>query len=401
MAEICVQCNSFGGFSKSMKRRKPKGHRICQKCVDSTGTVAGENSAKAEKDSDAGVDDEADDRMKLFFAPVTGKDGIKIVGEVVKSAADKRKYKLIELPNGLQALLIARPDSTSDNDQGEGMTAAAMAVRVGSFSDPDEIPGLAHFCEHMLFMGTEKYPDENEWEAFLAENGGDSNASTDCEYTIYQFEVASGYLSEALKRFSGFFTCPLFKPGTSRREARAVDSEYKDSLQSDHAKRSELLAATTVEGHPFRKFMWGNVETLETIPEAKGVDVREALLKFHARYYTANAMRLAVYGKDLDQMQSDVIEFFSQVLPYAKQQCRDIPQNARTVSCEYCHKLGRLQAAPIILKSYVFIVSILCRFLTMGFNPPLFRVRACLLTLLAWEAAFTTQSRSKTSSSCS
>jgi len=37
--------------------------------------------------------------------------------------------------------------------------------------DPEELPGLAHFCEHMLFLGTEKYPVENEYSRFLSENG--------------------------------------------------------------------------------------------------------------------------------------------------------------------------------------------------------------------------------------
>ena len=42
--------------------------------------------------------------------------------------------------------------------------AAALNVRVGHFSDPDNIPGLAHFCEHMLFLGTDKYPEEGSYQ---------------------------------------------------------------------------------------------------------------------------------------------------------------------------------------------------------------------------------------------
>lgn len=53
--------------------------------------------------------------------------------------------------------------------------AAAMEVAVGQFQDPVELPGLAHFCEHMLFLGTEKYPDENSYSAFLSSHGGSSN----------------------------------------------------------------------------------------------------------------------------------------------------------------------------------------------------------------------------------
>jgi hypothetical protein len=57
--------------------------------------------------------------------------------------------------------------------------AAAMAVGVGSFSDPAGLQGLSHYLEHMLFMGSEKFPDENDYDAFLSKHGGSSNAYTE------------------------------------------------------------------------------------------------------------------------------------------------------------------------------------------------------------------------------
>ena len=58
------------------------------------------------------------------------------------------------------------------------MSAACIDVKIGSALEPRERPGLAHFCEHMLFMGTEKYPWENEYSEYLKNNGGYSNAYT-------------------------------------------------------------------------------------------------------------------------------------------------------------------------------------------------------------------------------
>ena len=46
--------------------------------------------------------------------------------------------------------------------------AAALEVGAGHFQDPDEIPGLAHLTEHMMFLGTEQYPGEGEFKAFLS-----------------------------------------------------------------------------------------------------------------------------------------------------------------------------------------------------------------------------------------
>ena len=73
-----------------------------------------------------------------------------------------------------------------------------MYVGVGSLNDPDDpnhhgkkFNGLAHFCEHMLFLGTKKYPDQNQYQKFLEENGGDSNAATGDDYTYFYFNVAN------------------------------------------------------------------------------------------------------------------------------------------------------------------------------------------------------------------
>jgi len=56
------------------------------------------------------------------------------------------------MDNGLQAILVSDPSTEKG--------AASMNVHVGSFSDPPSVPGLAHFLEHMMFLGTQKYPDE-------------------------------------------------------------------------------------------------------------------------------------------------------------------------------------------------------------------------------------------------
>jgi hypothetical protein len=97
--------------------------------------------------------------------------------EIVKRALDTRDYKAITLANGMRVLLISDPLSNR--------SAAALDVHIGYFSDPRNLPGLAHFCEHMSFLGTQKYPGEEEFSSFLSTNGGSSNAYTDSEDTVY------------------------------------------------------------------------------------------------------------------------------------------------------------------------------------------------------------------------
>ena len=100
---------------------------------------------------------------------------------------------------------------------------------VGSLCDPNELDGLAHFTEHMVFMGTSKYPNENEWSAFLAEHGGEDNGETGLETTTVYFDVHPDFLQEALPRFASFFACPLFNFASAQREVQAVESEFQQA----------------------------------------------------------------------------------------------------------------------------------------------------------------------------
>ena len=95
-----------------------------------------------------------------------------------------------------------------------------MDVAVGHMVDPPALPGLAHFCEHMLFLGTEKYPDENEYSKYLSQHGGGSNAYTSGDHTNYYFDVSPAHLEGALDRFAQFFLAPLFTATATDREVR-------------------------------------------------------------------------------------------------------------------------------------------------------------------------------------
>uniref|UniRef100_A0A3Q1FVR2 Nardilysin convertase n=1 Tax=Acanthochromis polyacanthus TaxID=80966 RepID=A0A3Q1FVR2_9TELE len=170
--------------------------------------------------------------------------------------------------------------------------AAALCISVGSFSDPEDLPGLAHFLEHMVFMGSEKYPAENGFDAFLKKHGGSDNASTDCERTIFQFDVQRKYFREALDRWAQFFICPLMIEDAIDREVEAVDSEYQLARPSDSHRKEMLFGSLAKPGHPMSKFCWGNAQTLKHEPREKQINTYQRLRDFWRRYYSAHYMTL-------------------------------------------------------------------------------------------------------------
>uniref|UniRef100_A0A8C1P962 Nardilysin a (N-arginine dibasic convertase) n=1 Tax=Cyprinus carpio TaxID=7962 RepID=A0A8C1P962_CYPCA len=290
--------------------------------------------------------------------------------QIIKSPSDPKQYRYIELGNGLRALLISDlsgldgkteddedseeeeeeeggEEEEEEGDSGEGtdeeseedgdsqdsdfeeldedndrkkkkgsekQSAAALCIGVGSFSDPNDLPGLAHFLEHMVFMGSEKYPSENGFDAFLKKHGGSDNASTDCERTIFQFDVQRKRFKEALDRWAQFFICPLMIEDAIDREVEAVDSEYQLAKPSDSHRKEMLFGSLAKPNHPMSKFCWGNAQTLKTEPKEKNINVYKRLREFWKRYYSAHYMTLAVQSKEsLDTLEEWVREIFSQV----------------------------------------------------------------------------------------
>lgn len=230
----------------------------------------------------------------------------KLSNEVIKKPIDKRVYKALTLENGLRVLLIS--------DKETFQAAAAMDVHVGSFSDPNELPGLAHFCEHMSFLGTSKYPEEGEFSAFLSSHGGSSNAYTSSEDTVYYFDINNAYFQESLDRFAQFFIQPTFTESATARELNAIDSEHAKNINNNGFRIYQLEKDLANPLHPLNRFSTGNKETLESIPKSRGIDVRSALLAFHSKYYSSNQMTLAVIAnEDISTLETLAKSLFSSI----------------------------------------------------------------------------------------
>jgi insulysin len=169
----------------------------------------------------------------------------------------------------------------------------------------------------MLFLGTKKYPKEEEYEGFLSQYGGFSNAYTDMEDTNYFFSLTTTNedpyqttegLHGALDRLAQFFVAPTFDANAVDREISAIDSEYRNGRTSDSWRNYQLLKSVSNPQHPFSKFGCGNNETLKS--QGSDILLRE-LQQFWQDYYQTYNLRLAVVGHaNLDALQKTVEETF-------------------------------------------------------------------------------------------
>jgi len=222
---------------------------------------------------------------------------------LVASPSDRASYEALTLANGLEVLLVSDPETDK--------AAASLAVHVGSGSDPTDRPGLAHFLEHMLFLGTEKYPQPGEYQAFVNAHGGNHNAYTSYEFTNYFFDVDPNHLEPALDRFAQFFIAPLFTPEYVTRERLAVDSEHRARLNNDGRRRLYAQKQLMNPLHPYSRFTAGDAETLA---DRAGNPVRDDLIEFYREHYSADLMALVVLGREpLATLREWAVERFSAV----------------------------------------------------------------------------------------
>ncbi|MDC1255968.1 insulinase family protein [bacterium] len=230
-----------------------------------------------------------------------------------QSPNDLKQYQPLTLENGLRVLLVHNSETEK--------SAAALAVNVGHFSDPIERQGLAHFLEHMLFLGTEKYPDGSEYQKFISQYGGSNNAWTATEHTCFFFDIHHQHFEQGLDRFSQFFIAPLLSEEFVNKERKNIDAEFKLKLKDDIRRLYDVHKETINPAHPFAKFSVGNTETLD---DRENENLRDTVAAFFHEHYRAKAMTLVIEGpQTLSELKQLVIDKFSAISDLAIEQPTD------------------------------------------------------------------------------
>lgn len=230
----------------------------------------------------------------------------------VPNSHKNRSYQLVQLPNGLQALAI--------NDSSSELFSAAMVVGSGSANDPDDALGLAHLCEHMLFLGTKSFPIPNQLDQIVSSAGGFSNAYTTLSQTCYHFEVSSYakmqderafIIDSVLEIFSSFFKCPLMKEKYIKGEIKAVDEEHRGNMNDMDKILLHAIRLLSAPHHVFSRFGTGNRGTLSKLGTKK---LQRYLRAYFQHFYTAPKMALVVKGpQSINHLVKLIVTHFSDV----------------------------------------------------------------------------------------
>ena len=245
--------------------------------------------------------------------------------------SSRREYKHVILPNGLRVLLV--------HDGGINRCCAALSIgNAGQFLDPQDLPGCAHLCEHMVLSTRSSGPssasssassasarkrfDALDFEDWLDEFDGSSNGFTAAGKVCFHFTLPQPEaFPEALQRFAGLFDQETFEStcrdeSILRREVRRIDSEL--DVNNDNTRAFYLLKSFANPDHPFARFGAGNLDSLESKPKSNGVDVSNRLMEFFDKHYVPSDAVLVVISPDNVRTLERLVEPFADKLSKQK-----------------------------------------------------------------------------------
>lgn len=216
------------------------------------------------------------------------------------------------LANGLRVTLRHAPELKR--------AAAVLRVAAGSHDVPLAWPGMAHFLEHLLFLGTERFPTGQGLMAYVQGHGGQVNARTSERTTDYFFELPLQAFSGALERLSDMLVHPRMNSQDQLKEREVLHAEFVAWSQDAKAQEHLALFDGLSEHHPLRGFHAGNRDSLAV----EQPEFQQALKDFHKGFYQAGQMTLSLAGpQPLEELKA-LAQVFADAIPEGKA----VPQQA-------------------------------------------------------------------------
>lgn len=197
--------------------------------------------------------------------------------------ADPEKVYRTKLDNGLTVVI--------EEEHSAPVVSVQMWVRVGSADEPQKLAGISHVFEHMLFKGTKKR-GVGQIATMIESVGGDINAYTSFDNTVYHLTVPSRYFGTGLDVISDAIQHSSFDPEELKKELEVVLEEIRMNEDSPGRKLFKSLLGTAYSTHPYRRPVIGYVDTVKSF-------TRQDILSFFKKWYVPNNMVLVIVG-DVD-----------------------------------------------------------------------------------------------------
>jgi coenzyme PQQ biosynthesis probable peptidase PqqF len=211
---------------------------------------------------------------------------------------DSIAQRSVTLPNGLRVVLSSVPRLKR--------CAAAVRVAAGSHDVSPRWPGMAHFLEHLFFLGTERFPGNENLMAFVQRHGGQVNASTRERTTDFFFELPRAVFRDGLDRLCEMLVRPRMTLADQLREREVLHAEFIAWLHDDAARELLVRLQPLSAAHPLRGFHAGNRYSLP-VPRQS---FQHALQGFYRRFYQAGQITLSLAGpQPLDELEALATEF--------------------------------------------------------------------------------------------
>lgn len=207
-------------------------------------------------------------------------------------------FKKFQLKNGLKVLLVESKKSP--------VVSVQMWVKTGSADERKGEEGISHFIEHLLFKGTRKF-GVGEIAATVEGSGGELNAYTSFDQTVFYVTISKEFTNTALEVISDMMGFPLFDQKEINNEREVVIEEIKRGRDNPHRQASQLLFGQAYKKHPYGLPVIGFDKVIKKVS-------RKTLINYYqSRYVPRNMMLIVVGDFDASEMKVKVESYFAEM----------------------------------------------------------------------------------------
>ena len=198
------------------------------------------------------------------------------------------------LPNGLKIIAEQVPVDVVN---------LSIWVGVGSSAESDDINGMAHFLEHMVFKGSDRL-GLGEFERAIESHGGNTNAATSQDYTHFYINVAPQDFAKLAPLQLDLVLKASIPDEEFQRERHVVLEEIRRSEDNADRRIYRHISELVYENLPYRRNVLGPVEVISEVTS-------EQMRSFHRKWYAPQNMTVSVVGNlPVAEMISVIADYF-------------------------------------------------------------------------------------------